>query len=134
LTIELTPAQGCVTAILFELTWYIRLESNPLRSRAHRTATPKDTLLALNTCIRRITAALQCARPCIALYVRIPSVGLSALWYEDAAFESHYPINFIVKHQTFSRRRALRRWETRRFRSMSPNRRHHRRRRSGNIE
>ena len=47
--------------------------------------TPKDTLLALNTCLHRIAAALQCARPCIASSMQLnPANCLAAAGTRDS--------------------------------------------------
>src|ERR1035437_9294747 len=93
------------------------LHSNLLRSRAGQITilgcTPKDTLITLNTCIRR---GRYCHDPtmCSALYCaiinRIPSAALRPL-VRGYASDAHYPINFVVKDPAFStiEKAALRR-------------------------
>jgi hypothetical protein len=78
---------------------YFRLRTTRY-AHALPSSTPKDTLITLNTCIRRdLAAALQCARPCISVILRrIPSVRLAAAWYGEALQMRYYPINFVVKH------------------------------------
>jgi len=102
LTIELTPAQGAESLrSCSEIIYIIRLRMTRY-AHALSSHTPKDTLLTLNTCIRRISAALQCARPCnCVILLRIPSVALR-LPVRGCALDAHYPINFVVKHPNLS--------------------------------
>jgi hypothetical protein len=113
LTIELTPAQGAESLrSCSEITYLTSPENNSLRSRAPELHSTKDTLLTLNTCLRRITAALQCARPCIASPYLASLQQPLGYWYKGCASDAHYPINFVVKHPnlvSLSTRPALRR-------------------------
>jgi len=84
LTIELTPRRG-TRVRLFQ----VNLLNFRLRTIGYAHAlsrlTPKDTLLALNTCMCCVSAALQCARPCIASLLSHPfGPALRLARYEDA--------------------------------------------------
>ena len=63
-----------------------------------------------------LTAALQCARPCIASSIAASLQSrLAARLVRGCALDTHYPINFVVKHPNpfvLTRRPALGRWET----------------------
>jgi hypothetical protein len=97
LTIELTPAQGRIASLLLKITPVIRLglqpKLKPLKIQLE-VESPKDTLHFEH--LTELSLSL-CARPC-----------MSRAWIMRShqtphgepvrAFQSRYPINFVVKH------------------------------------
>ncbi len=108
---------------------YFRLRTTRY-AHALPSSTPKDTLLTLNTCIRRdLAAALQCARPCIGVTLtshplqsasRRPGTGKRF----RCAITQSISLSNIQTFSSFREKARPEAVETCRYLGLFPNRRH----------